>query len=133
MHSLLLPIDEHWPLHDASQLVLQSPEQVTIPGFAVHIPMQSAVQLPVHIALADPEHMADALAVQLMGVHAAVQPPDVWKLQLTLVAPEKSMLPHAATGAAWATLGASDSTLAVTIAAIADRTVRWLMGDLTLG
>jgi hypothetical protein len=98
-------IDEHIQLHDASQLVLQLPEQLTLPGLAVHIPMQLAPQLPVHVALAEPMQLAEMLAVQLMGWQLAVHPPDVSNVHDRLVAPEKSIPPHAAIGAAWAVLG----------------------------
>jgi hypothetical protein len=121
MQSVVPLIEEHIPLHDASQLALQLPEQLTIPGLAVHSPMHIVSQLPVQVALAEPEHIAVTLAVQLTGVHCAVHPPDVSNVQDRLVAPAKSIPPHAAMGAAWAVFGVKESAKSVTAAAIADR------------
>jgi hypothetical protein len=118
------PIDEHWlvqlPWQDEEQL----PEQLKLPGLAEHWPMHVPSHPPVQLALADPEHIACTLAVQLTGVHAVSQPPDVSSWHDRLVAPEKSSPPHAATGAAWAVLGATKTKAAATAPARADKNVR---------
>jgi hypothetical protein len=121
MHVVLSALVLHWPLQDASQLVEQLPEQLKLPWFAMQVPMQSPEQLPVQLALMETLQLADTLAVQLTGVQSAVQPPDVSKVHDRLVAPAKSMLSHAAMGAAWAVLGASATRTSVMAAATADR------------
>jgi len=117
MLGLLMQLAVQLPLHVAEQL----PEQLKLPGLAMHEPeqepVQPAVQLPVAVTLQPPE----MLAWQLMGWQFAVQPPDVSRVHDRFVAPEKSTFPHAAMGAAWAVADVSETRPAVTTAAITDR------------
>src|SRR5580700_10893609 len=98
-------LDMHWPLHDALQLVEQLPEQLKLPGFAMHAVMQSPEQPPVQLALMETMQLPVTLAVQLRGWQLAVHPPDVSKVHERPAAPEKSMFPQAAIGAASAVAG----------------------------
>jgi hypothetical protein len=92
--------------------------------------MQLAEQLPVQLASTDPLHPAVTLAVQLTGVQSAVQPPDVSTLHVRDDAPEKSMPPQAAIGAACAVRGTrarKPATTAGTNAMSKRRTIRLLL------
>jgi hypothetical protein len=120
----VLPIELHSPEQFPMQLAEQLPEQLKLGPIAVHWPMQVPVQPPVQVALADPVHPAVTLAVQLIGWQLAVQPPEVWTLHDSIVAPEKSMLPQAAMGAAWAVVGQRNRNTAVAAAAITDKELR---------
>jgi hypothetical protein len=120
----VLPIELHSPEQFPMQLAEQLPEQLKLGPIAVHWPMQVPVQPPVQVALALAVHPAVTLAVQLIGWQLAVQPPDVSTLHVRLVAPAKSMFPHAAMGAAWALVGQRNKKAAVAAAAIADKELR---------
>jgi hypothetical protein len=126
MQVVMSPLELHCPLHEASHLAEQSPEQLKLPGEQppMHLPVQSAVQLP----LTDPEHIAVTLAVQFTGVQSAMHPADVSNVQVRPVAPAKSIPPHAAMGAAWAVFGLKATRKSVAKATIADRYGRYFMG-----
>jgi hypothetical protein len=107
VHSDWFALEEHCPeqlaSHEPSQLALQS----RLGGFAVHLALQSALQLvwqssdacPVHWALHDVSSFAEHAASKWMGSHCVVQPPCVYTLQvasaLTLMLPQAARLARA--------------------------------------
>ena len=78
-HSALFASAAHDPEQSASHLASQLPSH-EMPPLAMHSALQSALQLPLHSAVAEPvqppSHFAWQLAVRLTGSHLASQPPD---------------------------------------------------------
>jgi hypothetical protein len=110
-HSLWLFAFEHLALQSPLQLPSQFAEQSNEPGFtlhdAVHSPVHDALQSTDALALQLPLHDAWSWAAQaaskLMGVHFAVQPPDVSTVHCAFA--RTSMFPQDSIPA-WATRGA---------------------------
>jgi hypothetical protein len=99
-HCAWLELAEQDPLQCPSQSASQDPWQLNMPGFAMQLAMQLPVQLVLQFTSADAVHppvhdassCAEHAASKLIGVHWAVQPPEVCSVQEAFAC--TSMLPH---------------------------------------
>jgi hypothetical protein len=107
---------EQDPLQCPSQSASQEPWQLNMPGFAMQLAMQLPVQVAlqftsadaVHVPLHDASSCAEHAASKLMGVHLAVQPPDVSSVHEAFAC--TSMLPHEERMSARAVYGVARSS-----------------------